>query len=234
MKNIACINCKNNLCISKVSVFASLDYEDMLEIARMISHRAYKKGDYLCHEGDKLAMLFVVNSGKVKLSKFNKEGKEQILNIISDGDIFGEYHLFMDFEPYNFAAIAVTDVKICTLTKQDMDYLLQKHPTMSYKILKEVSKKLMDAENLAQNLSTINTDSKVKYVLKELAHKYGIEYNDEIKLELPITREEMANYAGVTRETMSRKLKTLENEGQIATIGNKIIIIKDKMILEDF
>ena len=234
MQNISCVNCKNNMCISKVAVFNSLEYANMLEIAKMIGHREYKKGEFLCHEGDRLSMLFIVNSGKVKLTKFNKEGKEQILNIISDGDIFGEYHLFMEFEPYNFSAIALSNLKICTLTKQDMDYILQKHPNISYKVLKEVSKKLVDAENLAQNLSTINTDNKVIYVLKELAQKYGEEENNQVRLELPITREEMANYAGVTRETMSRKLKALENLGGIETIGNKIIIIKDKRLLEDY
>lgn len=234
MQNVGCIKCKNNLCITKVSVFTSLEYEDMLEIARMIRHREYKKGEFLCHEGDKLAMLFIVNSGKVKLSKFNKEGKEQILNIISDGDIFGEYYLFLDSEPYNFSAIALSDVKICTLTKLDMDYLLQKHPNISYKILQEVSKKLIGAENLAQNLSTINTDSKVMYVLKELAQKYGTIQSNQIRLELPITREEMAKYAGVTRETMSRKLKALESESIIEAIGNKIIIIKDIKFLDNY
>ena len=232
MANISCVKCKNNICIGKVSVFAALEYDDMLEIARMIEHKSYKKGEFLCNEGDRLSMLFIVNSGKVKLSKFNREGKEQILNIISDGDIFGEYHLFVEFEPYNFSAIALTDVRICTLSKKDMDYLLQKHPNMSYKVLQEVSKKLVGAENLAQNLSTINTDNKVTYVLNELAKKYGIAQNNQVRLELPITREEMANYAGVTRETMSRKLKILENNGRIETIGNKVIIIKDKKLLE--
>jgi len=234
MHNAGCLNCKNNLCISKVSVFNTLEYEDMLEIARMIGHREYKKGEFLCHEGDKTSMLFVVNSGKVKLSKFNVEGKEQILNIISDGEIFGEYYLFMDFEPYNFSAIALTDVKICTLVKQDMDYILLKYPKISHKILQEVSKKMIGAENLAQNLSTINTDSKVHYVLKEIAQKYGTEHEKKIRLELPITREEMANYAGVTRETMSRKLSALEQEGIIETVGNKIIIINDIEYLEDY
>lgn len=233
MESVSCIKCKNNLCIGKVSVFASLDYEDMLEIAKRIQHRDYKKGDFLCHEGDRFSTLFIVNSGKVKLSKFNKEGKEQILNIISDGDIFGEYHLFTDSEPYNFSAIALTDVKICTLRKQDMDYLMQKYPNISYKVLQEVSKKLAGAENLAQNLSTINTDNKVTYVLKELAQKYGTVRNNQVRLELPITREEMANYAGVTRETMSRKLSMLEKDQRIETIGNKIIIIKDNRLLED-
>lgn len=233
MDNHICVRCASNLCVEKVSVFASLSHDDMLEIVKMTGHKTYKKGEFLCHEGDTLAMLFIVNKGKVKLSKFNKEGKEQILNIISEGGIFGEYHLFSDFEPYNYSAIALSDMKICTLTKQDMDYLLKKHQDISYKILYGLSKKLIQAENLVQNISTINTSSKVAYVLMDLADNYGIKDGKAIRLEMPINREEMANYAGVTRETVSRKLNTLENQDIIKTIGNKVIIINEPDILED-
>ena len=227
MSKQSCDRCLNKLCIEKVSVFNSLSHEDMLEIVKMTGHKTFEKGEYLCHEGDKLAILFIVNNGKVKISKFSKEGKEQILNIVSDGGIFGEYHLFNDSEPYNFSAIALSKTLICTLTKHDMDYLLKKHIDISMKILMELSKKLIRTENLAQSLSTINTDSKVAYVLLELVEKYGVKSNFSVKLEIPITREEMANYAGLSRETMSRKLTSLESEGVIKTVGNKIILIRD-------
>lgn len=227
MQVFNCHRCKNGLCISKVAVFSGLSYEDMLEIIKLTGHKSYDKGEYLCHEGDRLSTLFIVNSGKVKLSKFNVDGKEQILNIISDGDIFGEYHLFSDSEPYNFSAIALSTTKICTLSKKNMDYILNKHPSISQKILIELSKKLIKTENLVQNLSNVNTDAKVAYVLLELAEKYGETVNDMIQIKMPLTREEMANYAGVTRETMSRKLSAFTEEGLIETKGYKIIVIKN-------
>lgn len=221
-----CDRCSNNLCAKKVSIFAALSHEDIVKIVRMTGHNSYKKGEYLCHEGDISAMLFIVNEGKVKLSKVNKEGKEQILRIVSEGSFFGEYYLFSDYEPYNFSAIALSDVMICTLTKLDMDILLSTHPEINSKIMAEISKKLIQTENLVQNLSTIDTESKVAYILMELADKYGIQINNEIRVEIPINREEMASYAGVTRETMSRKLNGFLKDGLIDTIGNKVIIIK--------
>lgn len=227
-----CNQCQNGLCVSKVDIFKSLSHEDLVEIVKLTGHRSYIKGDFLCHEGDDLASLFIINEGKVKLSKFNAEGKEQILNILTNGDIFGEYHLFSQV-PYNFSAVALGHAKICTLAKKHMDYLLEKHPTISQKILIEVSKKLIDTENLAQKLSSVNTDSKVAYVLLSLAEKYGVDLGETIEIKIPITREEMANYAGLTRETMSRKLSVLEKEGIIQSNGNKVIIIKDRDSLEN-
>jgi CRP/FNR family transcriptional regulator len=229
-----CRSCRHDICAKKVPIFSSLDDSDIIKIVKMTGHKTYIKGDYLCHEGDITSRLFIVNEGKVKLSKFNKDGKEQILQILSNGSFFGEYYLFSDNEPYNFSAIAISDVKICTLSKVDMDQLLKDHPDINKKILQEISKRLIQTENLVQNLSTNDTNSKVAYVLLKLSERYGKEENDRIVVEIPINREEMANYAGVTRETMSRKLSHFEQEGILLTKGNKIIIINDKQALMDF
>jgi CRP/FNR family transcriptional regulator, anaerobic regulatory protein len=229
-----CGTCDNNLCAKKVSIFSSLDDIDIKKIVNLTGHKNYFKGDYLCHEGDISSKLFIVNEGKVKLSKFNKDGKEQILRILSNGSFFGEFYLFSDNEPYNFSAIAISDLKICTLSKSDMDILLIDHPDINQKILAEISKRLIQTENLVQNLSTNDTNSKVAYVLLKLSERYGRVENNQIYVEIPINREEMANYAGVTRETMSRKLSNFEHSGIISTKGNKVIIILKKTALMDF
>lgn len=223
----ACVTCKNNLCVSKVSMFRVLNYDDLVEISKMIVQKRFSKGEFLCREGETSATLFIVNQGKVKLCKHNRDGKEQILNIISEGNMFGEYDLFSEHEPNNFSAVALSDVKICTLAKNDMDFLFSKHPEISRRVLTELSNKLVKTERLAQNLSTINMDSKVAYILTEFAEEYGKEAQGHVQINIPLTREEMASYAGVTRETMSRKLNTFEKEGWIETKGNKILIIKN-------
>lgn len=228
----ACSRCSNNICAKKVPIFASLSHEDIVKITKMTGHEDYNKGDFLCHEGDTLAKLFIVNVGRIKLSKFSKDGKEQILRIIPEGSFFGEYYVFSDYEPYNFSAIALTDVKICTLTKADMDQLLVLHPEINTKIMCEISKRLIQTENMVQSLSTTDTDAKVAYVLLDLADKYGTKEDAGITIHIPINREEMANFAGVTRETMSRKLNWFMKDGLIDTKGNKVIIIKNMDILQ--
>lgn len=234
MESNTCTNCNHNGCAKKVSIFSSLNDTDINKIVSMTGHKSYIKSDFLCHEGDITSKLFIINEGKVKLSKINRDGKEQILRILSSGSFFGEYYLFSDKEPYNFSAIAISDVKICTLTKSDMDRLLREHPGINAKIFQEMSKKLIQTENLVQNLSTNDTNSKVAYVLMELAHKYGIIEKNHIKIKIPINREEMAAYAGVTREKMSRKLSNFEKLNILEAKGNKIILLKDKDLLAEF
>lgn len=222
-----CSTCNNKLCISKVAIFEKLDRGDLLEILKLIEHLTFNKGDFLTKEGDLLSSMFILNEGSVKLTKYNQEGKEQILNILTEGDVFGEYHLFSDNEPYNYSAIALTDVKLCALRKEEMDYLIQKHPIIGKKLMGGLSRKLIQAQNLVQNLSNVNTSSKVAFILLEIANQYGHLEDGHMVVPIPMTREELANYAGVTRETMSRKLGAFNKEQLIETVGNKIIVIKD-------
>ena len=163
---------------------------------------------------------------KLKISKLTKEGKEQIVHIFSTGDFFGELSLFSSDEIYNFDAYAISNLKICTLTKQDMDKIIMSNPEISLKLLQVISKRLTQTENLAQNLATNDAEIRIAFMILEFGEKYGAPVSQGLQINLPINREEMANYVGVTRETISRKLSIFEELGIISLKGNKILIIK--------
>uniref|UniRef100_UPI0035936BF6 Crp/Fnr family transcriptional regulator n=1 Tax=Carnobacterium alterfunditum TaxID=28230 RepID=UPI0035936BF6 len=121
---------------------------------------------------------------------------------------------------------AISNVKICTLTKQDMDKIIMSNPEISLKLLQVISKRLSQTENLAQNLATNDAEIKIAFMLLEFGEEYGTSTSHGLQINLPINREEMANYVGVTRETISRKLSIFEELGIISLKGNKVLIIK--------
>lgn len=235
MKVCNCGNCNHSdLCVKKVPIFSFLSETELKEIKDMTGHKEYKNGEVLCQEGERSETLFIINEGKVKLSIITKDGKEQIIRILSEGEFFGELNLFTEENIYKFSVIAISKVKICTLTKEDMDKILEKNPAIAFKILKEVTKKLSETEELAQNLATNDAEIRIAHMLLEFLDKYGEEKDGVSQIILPINREEMANYTGLTRETISRKLSKLEDSGVIELKGNKIIVIKDKDTLIEY
>ncbi|GIM27425.1 Crp/Fnr family transcriptional regulator [Clostridium polyendosporum] len=234
MKTCNCISCKTKLCASKVPIFSALSKEDIVKIVSKIHHYEYKKGEPICLEGELSDSLIIINNGKVKLTKITKEGKEQIIRLLTTGDFLGEFSIFSDNETYNFSAYALSPVNICSLNKEDMNLILMENPEISIKILKEVSQRLMQTENLAQNLATNDAEIRVANLILELSEKYGKVNGNRIEIKLPISREDMANYIGVTRETISRKLNKFQELGIITLIGNKTLIILDKEALMDY
>jgi len=85
-----CERCKTRLCASKVYIFQNLEREELVEIIKMTGHETYNKRDTIFLEGAKANTLYLINEGKIKLFKYTKDGKEQILHILSEGEFFGE------------------------------------------------------------------------------------------------------------------------------------------------
>lgn len=228
-----CSNCQKKLCAGKVPMFENLDYDELVAISNKIKHKSFEKGELIFREGNISDVLYFVSTGRIKIYKYTKDGKEQILHILSEGDFFGELNLLKS-TIYNFNAKAIDKTNICTLTKQEFKNIMIQNPEISIKLLESVGNRLSEAENLAQNLATNDIDSRMAYLILDLTEKYGISDEKYLSVKLPLSREEMANYIGITRETISRKLKKFEGEGLIKLVGTKKIMILDKGKLEGY
>ena len=228
-----CNNCRGELCASKVPIFENLNDEELLEIVKTINHKEYIKGDIIFTEGNVANTLYFINEGKIKLYKYTKDGKEQILHILSEGDFFGELDLIKPSE-YGFNSKAIISSKICTLTKDEMKDIMMRNPVIGIKVLETVGERLSKVENLVQNLATNDVDSRMAYLLTNLIEEYGESIEKNISIKLPLSREDMASFIGVTRETISRKLKKFEDEKLIKIVGTKNIIIIDEEGLKDY
>lgn len=221
-------------CPKKVPIFGGLSNEEIQKVAKMTRHLQFNKGEILLHEGEKSDTLFIINKGRVKVSKYTVNGKEQILYILSNGEFFGELHLFHSDEETNFSVIALEDTHVCMLTKSDIDRIMWANPEISLKLLQAVTKRLAHTENLAQNLATKDPEVRIAHMILEFSRKFGKKKKEGVLIELPVTREEAASYVGVTRETISRKFSKFEDLGLITLFGNKQLLVRNQSALEEY
>lgn len=226
-----CNLCKGQYCAHKVSIFSVLTEQQLAKLTERITHKNYKKGQIIFFEGDVSDKLYVINKGKIKIFKYTREGKEQILYILSEGDFVGDLSLLKKDE-FKFNAEALEDSNICVLTKDDFDGMVKENPEIALEILQVVYDRIVKLENLIQSLSTKDIEARVAGLLLNFAKDFGVYRGDVIELELPLSREDIANYIGVTRETISRKLGSMQDQGVIELVGTKKIIINDIEELE--
>ncbi|MGI6641506.1 MAG: Crp/Fnr family transcriptional regulator [Limnochordia bacterium] len=90
------------------------------------------------------------------------------------------------------------------------------------------------AEELIQRLATSNASMKTAGLLLKLVKRLGVETEEGIRLELSMSREELGNYSGLRRETITRKLGEFRELGYIELVGNRVIIVKDLEALESY
>lgn len=225
-----CGHCHNDLCIHKVPIFSSLNKEELQRIADLITHKEYKKGEILLHDGDTMESIVIIHEGSVKAFKYTADGREQILYVFSEGDFFGEQNLLSN-RTASYSVEALQPVKTCVLSKSQFQQLIYQHPDIAVKIIAELGERMARLENVMQGMGVRNVDNRIGGILLEFASKYGTEDREGTLINLPLSREGIANYLGVARETVSRKLGQLESEGVIRSVNNKSILILDPKAL---
>ncbi len=222
----SCARCMDKLCVHKVPILSSLDKEDLEKIMNLISHREYKKGENLLFEGNPMDSVIIINEGTAKAYKNTPDGREQILYVFSEGDFFGEQNLFSK-QIATYSVEALQQVNTCNLSKTKFQEMLYSYPEIALKIIHELGNRMNRLENALQSIGVRNVDNRIGGLLLEFAEKYGTKDKKGIIIQLPLSREGIANYLGVARETVSRKFSQMENEGLMHSLSNKEILIPD-------
>lgn len=224
--NEGCLTCGHELCARKVSLFSSLDDEQLVEIVNLIERHTYKKGETILHEGDIFNRLFIINKGSMKASTFQEDGKEQIIYLLHEGDSIGELALLKE-DRATFTIKAITDLFLCTISKKKFDEYIMDNPAIMQSIILAAHHRISSLERLVSALASNDADIRLKYLLKRLCEEQGLTDKKVQTIHLSITREDMANFVGVTRETISRKLAQLVKDEVIAFEGTKKLQILD-------
>jgi len=224
-------NCSNPKCTAKAPIFSALSNDDMQKIYPLISRHEYKKGDIIIRLGSISTKFMIVKKGKIKILSLSPEGREQILYILTTGDFFGEHNLLRDRATAYYAQ-AMEDTVICTIERKDFQQVLNKYPHIAIKVMEGLCDRLEHIESLVKTISPKDVDLRISMLLLDLSQRYGDEQPDGILIEIPMSREEMANCIGVARETLIRKLTSFREKGIIDLVGHKKIRIKDISRLE--
>jgi CRP-like cAMP-binding protein len=212
--------------MTKIPIFSMVEEKQQSYISDLIAHSEYKKGQLICSQGELCNKVYIIHKGKVKIYKYTKEGKEQILYILSEGDFIGDMNLLKQGD-FQFNAVALEHVVMYTLNKEDFKVIVKSTPEITFKILEELQDRLVNLERLIQTLSTKDVESRLAYMLLSFIKSFSKETTRGIELKVPLNREDMANLIGITRETMSRKLASLQEAGIIELVRGKKIIIKN-------
>ncbi len=213
-------NRSGKMCIELVSIFNTLTYDEMMEIARITVSRKYAKGQMIYMAGDRGKSLFVIHKGKVKVSRISDSGKEQVIRVLGPGDFMGELSLFIH-SPLVDNAEALEDTTVCIIDGEKLKNLMVKYPTIALKIVEELSSRLERAENLIEYLGIHDVETRIIETLLNMADEKGV-------VTLKVSKKDLASHIGMSQETLSRKLSYFQELGLIEQIGHRKIVILDE------
>lgn len=224
---------RSHYCIDNIPIFLDLSPEIKESIMDSSSRKKYKKGEIIFTPGDYFNYLFVVNKGRVKLSKTSAMGKEQILRILEPGDFMGELSLFNN-SVLNNSAEAIETTEICIIESGKIRDLIMQRPEIALKFLQKYTERIEQSEALIEQIGLMDVEQRIaNYLLSEIKRNNIKNTGNEYEITLPVSKGVLASMIGTTQETLSRKLSVLQDNGIIKLNGHRKIVITDTDSLKD-
>ncbi|MDD2582842.1 MAG: Crp/Fnr family transcriptional regulator [Desulfuromonadaceae bacterium] len=210
--------------LENIPIFSCLLPDEKTRFNQIVTEKHFRKNSIILMEDDSKNFMYVIFSGKIKVVQINPDGKEQILVIRKRGDFFGEMTL-LDGKSQPATIVAMEDATVGLISKIDFERYFMKDANVLKQIISLLCERLRESWVMLRVLGLSDAETRVRAVLAHISSIYGIKDVRGIIIPLKLTHKEIADYAALTRETVSRLLSRLSQAGEIEIIGNKNIIL---------
>ncbi|WP_243441464.1 Crp/Fnr family transcriptional regulator [Clostridium arbusti] len=223
---------QNSLNILKnIPIFSHLSDEVIQKIIELQKTKKYKKGEIIFYEGDKGEAFFFVKSGKVKIYKTSLDGRDITLNILGEGSIFAEVTLFNDIN-YPATVEVLENSEIGMILNKDIEQMILNNTILALQIIKVLTKRLYRSQKTLKEMAFSDTYNRISRTLLDLCERHGKKTELGIEIDTAITRQDIANMVGTSRETVSRVISELKKEKILDTSSKKIIVMDKNKLTE--
>jgi len=209
--------------LNSINIFSDLAEKELEVLQKMCKPRKYLKNSMIILEEEYGDLVFVVETGTIKITRVNDEGKEVILALLGPGEIFGELAI-LDGEARSANALAQENCQLWAINKEDFLEILKNHFSVSYNLMCELAKRLRKSDQQIEALSLSDAEHRIGVSLLNLAEDMGVIRKGKVTIQNLPFQQDIANMAGTSRETVSRVLKILENKSMISKEGHTLII----------
>jgi CRP/FNR family transcriptional regulator len=180
-------------------------------------------------EGDPADRLWVISSGQVKIVKHTSEGQENLLEVITPGEMFGGAGLLLATHPAT--AVAMTVTTALSIERELYLQLIRQYPDLALRIIYLLGERLQAAMKM-RALSVERVDVRLANILLKLCDKVGRPIDEGMRINLPLSRQDLADMAGTTIETAIRVMSRFRKEGLVHTESGGYVVVLDRERLQ--
>lgn len=202
-------------------LFQGLEAGDISLLSERMVRRVFPRNTTVLYEGEETDALYIILKGRVKITKRASNGKEAILCILGAGDYFGEMALIDDGHRSS-NVVTKEKCEICFVRRRDVYPLLMRNPRFMMNLMLGLSRRLKDASSKIACLAMEDVYGRISQLLREAA----VERDGELVIEEKLSRQEIADRVGSSREMASRIFNDLLRGGYICESGGQIRIAR--------
>ncbi len=208
-----------------IPLFQHVSDEDLESIASLLIERRFPNNKTIVEEGLPGDYMYVIREGRVKVTKLSGDGREKILEMLEAGDFFGEMSL-LDRAPRSASVKALTDTRILALARNDFLSVLRRSPDLAMAVIQELTRRLRLVDEQASSLSFQRVEERTKGLLRRLARE-GVGPGGR-NITPSLTHQQIADMIGTSRETVTRVVKGLKEQGWLEQEGKQYLVPLDE------
>jgi CRP/FNR family transcriptional regulator, cyclic AMP receptor protein len=209
--------------LRRAPLFEALSEEDASALRAGVITVHLNRGERLFSEGDTGDKLYVILSGKIKLTKAAPDGRENLLSVHGPGEMFGELSLF-DPIPRTSSATAVTNAELAGVAHEDLRTWLSTRPEVAMHLLQALAKRLRRINEVKADLVFTDVPGRVAKALLDLAERFGVPTPAGIQVNHDLTQEELAQLVGASRETVNKALADFAARGWLQLAAKSVLL----------
>ena len=210
------------------SVCAGVAADDLDRLAGLVAPQQLMAGETLIDDGDEASHVFTITAGFMKIYKLLPDGRRQITGFLFQGDFVG---LAFD-NTYIYSAEALTDTTVCRFARRQFETFVDDRPAMERRLRAMASNELAAAQDQMVLLGRKTAVERVASFLLGLIRRQERLGRDGKAVRLTMTRNDIADYLGLTTETVSRTFTGLRNQGVIELDGITLVRVRDRARIE--
>lgn len=191
--------------------------------------RHFAAGAVLLHEGDPSDHLFVLMSGWVRVYTTSQEGQETLIAFRGPGDVLGELAALHRW-PRTVSNQALDPVEVVQLRREQFAAHLADRPTIALAVIKQLSVRLRQAERTVVELATLDVSRRVAAYLLRLAGNHGTLGDNGVRIDLPISQQDIANHIGASLRGVARTIAMFRERGIVHTTRQQIVILRPEVL----
>ncbi|PTQ73377.1 transcriptional regulator FnrL [Celeribacter persicus] len=209
------------------SVCARCEADELEELDAIKYYRSYEAGQPIVWSGDRMDFVASVVTGVASLSQAMEDGRTQMVGLLLPSDFLGRPG--RDVAPYD--VVAVSNLTLCCFRRKPFEQMMIRTPHIAQRLLEMTLDELDAAREWMLILGRKTAREKIASLMAIIARREAslalTTAGDGMDFELPLTREAMADYLGLTLETVSRQISALKRDGVITLEGKRRVIIPD-------
>jgi CRP-like cAMP-binding protein len=209
--------------IAKIPLFEGIARQELEHLVQAAHRKSLKSGEFFFLQSDPADYMYILIQGRVKLTQVGPDGQQVLIRIVTPVTLFALVAM-TTVNDYLVTAMAAEDSLAIYWTRQDLMGFVIRIPQMAQNAMRIMAERLQEIQDRFRQVTTQRVEQRLAQTLMRLAAQSGKKIEEGILINLPLSRQDLAEMSGTTLYTVSRMLKHWEEQGYVITGREKVVI----------